>query len=409
MPNRQAFIGFFLLALFIITSYTFLTTQELFIRFLIGLGFGFALVRASMGFAGSVNRLSRIGSAQLASALLGMFVFTATVTSFVLYGDESAYKLNIYPINIGLILGGLMFGFGMALSSCCATGSLTDLAGGFSRASVTILFLSIGVFFGFSYQGTASWIKISWFTSATGATSKGGVFLPDLFLFDGFNGYLGAILLTALFAYLIHLLAKGYEKKLGMMPNTPQQLTNKTKLFSYESLFIKPWSMKFSAVVVGLLFVTLLEVSHKGWSATSPFGAWFAKILILVGVDVESISEYTTRSISFFNTPLLESGTSLQNFGIILGTVIALLLAGTFSQKFITGLKITRLAFIIYAFGGFSMGFGTRLSNGCNVGALFTPIAEFSLSGWLYLIFVVAGGFAGNAFIKRFISKSCSF
>ncbi|MFK5937207.1 MAG: YeeE/YedE thiosulfate transporter family protein, partial [Sulfurimonas sp.] len=75
----------------------------------------------------------------------------------------------------------------------------------------------------------------------------------------------------------------------------------------------------------------------------------------------------------------------------------------------IAGLKITPKAFFIFAFGGFIMGFGTRLSNGCNVGALFTPIAEFSLSGWLYLVFVVAGGFAGNAFIKRFISKSCSF
>ena len=409
MPNKQALIGFILLIIFIFTSYIYLETTELFIRFLIGLGFGYALVRASMGFAGSINRLSRIGSAQLARALLGMFVLTALLTSFVLYGNESAYKLNIYPINLGLILGGLMFGFGMALSSCCATGSLTDLAAGFSRASVTIFFFSIGVFLGFSYQGTASWIKTSWFSSATGLTSKGGVFLPDLFLFDGLNGYLGAILLTALLAYLIYLLANAYEKKLGMMPLEPTEKETKPKLFTYETLFVQPWSMKVSSVIVALLFVALLEVSHKGWSATSPFGVWFAKLLMLGGIEVETISNYTTRSQSFFTQSLLEYGTSLQNFGIIFGTVIALLLAGTFSQKFIAGLKITPKAFFIFAFGGFIMGFGTRLSNGCNVGALFTPIAEFSLSGWIYMIFVVAGGFAGNAFIKRFISKSCSF
>jgi hypothetical protein len=34
----------------------------------------------------------------------------------------------------------LLFGFGMAMSSCCATGSLTDLSSGFSRAMVTIIF-----------------------------------------------------------------------------------------------------------------------------------------------------------------------------------------------------------------------------------------------------------------------------
>ena len=409
MPNKQALIGFLLLTILILSSYTLLSTTELFIRFLIGLGFGYALVRASMGFAGSVNRLSRIGSAQLASALLGMFVLTAILTSFVIYGNEDAYKLNIYPINLGLILGGLMFGFGMALSSCCATGSLTDLAGGFSRASVTILFFSIGVFFGFSYQGTASWIKTSWVTTATGATSKGGVFLPDLFLFDGVNGYLGAIVITAIFAYLIYFLAQAYEKKVDLIPKESTSKKQSLNLFSYETLFVKPWSMKVSAILVAILFVMLLEVSHKGWSATSVFGLWFAKTLMISGVQVEQLAQYTTRSVSFFNTPLLEHGTNLQNIGIILGTVLALLLAGTFSQKFISGLKITRLAFLIYAFGGFIMGFGTRLSNGCNVGALFTPIAEFSLSGWLYLIFIVAGGFAGNAFIKRFISKSCSF
>ncbi len=53
------------------------------------------------------------------------------------------------------------------------------------------------------------------------------------------------------------------------------------------------------------------------------------------------------------------------------------------------------------------MGYGTRLSNGCNVGALYTPIAEFSLSGWIYLIFIVIGGFLGNIFVQRFISSTC--
>ena len=46
------------------------------------------------------------------------------------------------------------------------------------------------------------------------------------------------------------------------------------------------------------------------------------------------------------------------------------------------------------------MGFGTRLSNGCNVGALYTPIVEFSLSGWVYLVVVVLGGFIGNYILE---------
>ena len=46
--------------------------------------------------------------------------------------------------------------------------------------------------------------------------------------------------------------------------------------------------------------------------------------------------------------------------------------------------------------GGFLMGVGTRIANGCNAGALFTPIAQFSLSGWLFFIFMFVGGWLGN-------------
>jgi hypothetical protein len=54
----------------------------------------------------------------------------------------------------------------------------------------------------------------------------------------------------------------------------------------------------------------------------------------------------------------------------------------------------------VFALGGLSMGVGTRLANGCNVGALYTPIAHFSLSGWIFLVFLVLGGIVGNLFGK---------
>jgi uncharacterized membrane protein YedE/YeeE len=47
------------------------------------------------------------------------------------------------------------------------------------------------------------------------------------------------------------------------------------------------------------------------------------------------------------------------------------------------------------------MGFGTRLSNGCNVGALYTPIANFSLSGWIFFVFLAAGAVLGNILGKK--------
>ena len=398
-------LGFALLFVLLLSAF-FTLEQRIFYRFLIGLGFGYALVKASLGFAGSVNKLSRTGSASVAKALMLMFILTALLSAFVLYNNESLYTLRLNPINMGLITGGFLFGVGMAFSSCCATGSLTDLAAGFSRAAVTIFFFTIGVFLGFSFQGNASWVKNSWFSTQTGVQGKGGVFLPDLFKFDGFNGYLVSMIITVLLSLFVIYLAKRYEriqKEKGLCSvtsNTQEKQSNTLTLF--EKIFLAPWKLGTSITVITLLFVLLLWFTGKGWSASSIFGLWFAKVLMLFGAEAQTLSVFTSRSLDFFTTPLLQNATSVQNFGIIFGAVFALMLAGTFGEKFLAGLKISTKGIIIYAIGGFIMGFGTRLSNGCNVGALYTPIAEFSLSGWFYLIVVATGGFMGNWLLKRY-------
>ena len=408
MNKNQTYLGLSLLTLLITIGYIILETNELFYRLLIGLGFGYSLSRAGMGFAGSVNKLTRTGSSTLASALMVMFILTAIITSFFIYANESAYNLNIYPINLGLLLGGLMFGFGMAFSSCCATGSLTDIGSGFSRALVSIFFLSFGVFLGFRVQSTSSLVTESWISTTKGEASKGGVFLPDLFTFDGLNGYLGAIILSAILASIVIYFARKYEKAYNIKHNIKISKEAPKKYSSFEKAFIKPWNMRVSIVIISLLFASLLFLYDKGWSASSAFGLWFAKLTMLFGVDASTLAEFSTKPITLFTTPLLEHGPSIQNFSIILGAIFYLLIAGIFSPKFKAGLHITTKDFFVYAFGGFIMGFGTRLSNGCNVGALYTPIAELSLSGWIYLVVVAIGGFAGNWYLKNYINKSCS-
>lgn len=412
IKNIQTIVGLGLLVVLLIFGNFILETKELYYRLLIGLGFGYALARASIGFAGSVNKLVRTGSSTLASALMLMFLITSIVTAFFIYGNELAYGLKINPINMALVIGGLMFGFGMTFSSCCATGSLTDISSGFSRAIVSILFLSFGVFMGFNVQSTTGFVKDSYMTSSTGAHFQGGVFLPDLFTFDGFNGYLGAIILTAILTFLIIYLARAYEKKYYSKYGFSEPELSSPALSKKETiidiLFVRPWEMRVSVVVITLLFASLLFLYEKGWSASSAFGLWFAKVLMLLGISVESISAFTHKSVDFFTVPLLSHGTTVQNISIVLGAFFYLLIAGKFKKKFSEGLSISAKDFFVYAFGAFMMGFGTRLSNGCNVGALYTPIAEFSLSGWFYLVVVVLGGFAGNWVMKNYINKSCT-
>ncbi len=405
MIKKENYIGFVFLTLLLLSSYIFLESSTLFIRFLIGLSFGFVLVRASLGFAGSINKLYRAKSSYVVKMLMYIFILTSIFTAFIISGDERSYSLALHPINFGIIFGGLMFGFGMAMSSCCATGSLADLASGFSRAFVTIIFFGLGVFLGFHTQGTSSFVKDSFFTSELGESFQGGVFLPDLFKFDGFNGYLGAIVLTSIFAFIAIFLAKRYED--SFESETDNKSTDSTTTI-FEKIFIEPWKMYASVVGISAIFAFLLLFSQKGWSASSALGVWFGKFIMLFGVEAKTLEELTTKSYTLFENSVFTNYTSVQNFGIILGSATALMIAGTFNKKFIAGLKITPKGVATFAFGGFIMGLGTRFSNGCNVGALFTPIAEFSLSGWIYLVFVAVGGFAGNMFVKKFISKTCN-
>jgi hypothetical protein len=274
----------------------------------------------------------------------------------------------------------------------------------------------MGVYVGFPLQSSLPWISDSLISSKT---FENGVFLPDLFKWDGLDGYLGAILITVIFASIAIWIAKIYEDKrkakntyTGVDTEIMQCRTYKEedpfKVFSqntYEILFVRPWTLGMGAVVIGGIFILLMGVTKAGWGASTPYGFWFGKLLITFGISPESIAAFAGKPVEMFTMPFFENQVNVQNIGIILGTLISLLLAGSFTKTFKEGLSISFKEGLIYIVGGFAMGFGTRLSNGCNVGALYTPIANFSLSGWIFLLFLVMGGILGNIVYEKLITS----
>mgnify|MGYP006277865563 CR=1 FL=1 len=412
----EKLLGFIIILIVLAAAKFWLKTDLLFFRLLVGTGIGYALARAYTGFAGSVNRAYRTGSTKLMRTLMFMFFITAVLTTGLLLGkDPASYNLWIKPINLGLMLGGFLFGFGMSLSVCCASGVLTDLPVGFPRAFTTLIFFGLGVFVGFPIQNTASWVNNSWLSTYIGFRTMDGVFLPDLFQGDGFDGFLGGLIALGALCILFTVLSYLYERhqlrtnKYKGLPIEkvqdevePIDLKN-FKLFSkdtYYHFFEKPWTLKQGAIVLAIIFTLLMGVTRAGWGASQPYGIWFGKFLMLFGISAESLANFTRVSADVFSTPFFEHQISVQNFGIIAGAIIYLLTAGKFSEFFTSELKITSKQVAIYALGGLTMGIGTRLANGCNVGALYTPIANFSLSGWVFLVFMIIGGIISNRFNK---------
>jgi len=413
MNVKENLSGFALLGAAVILG-SLALEPAIFFRLLIGLGLGYALTRSSLGFAGSVNRAYRAGSTRLMRALMLMFVATAIASVAFLYNNNPLeLGLWINPINAGLLLGGLMFGFGMSFASCCASGVLTYFSSSLTRPAIILFSFGLGVFLGFPLQAEESWIRDSWLSTAT--YEGKGVYLPDLFAGGPMDGYFGAILLTVLFAAIVIWLAHRYEHSrrqkdtfIGVAAEKEQLESKPSNLgehpfFSaetYEALFIKRWSMTTGVAVIVVLFTLLMGVTGSGWGASTPFGLWFGRLLIAVGVEPAAIAAFTLRPEAAFTMPFFSHSVSVQNVGIILGSVVSLLLAG----RFFNGISRMRLggseaAMLVVA--GLAMGFGTRLANGCNVGALFTPIANFSLSGWVFLVVMVLGGILGNWLSKQ--------
>jgi len=416
MKKTEPIIAFIFLLVVLFLGATFLVSSSLFLRLIVGMMLGYSLTRGYTGFAGSVNRAINTGSTKLMRSMMLMFFIAAAVCSglYMLGGVES-FDLWILPINLGLIVGAILFGFGMSFSVCCASGVLTDLVVGFPRAFVTLIFFMLGVFIGFPIQRTASWVNFSWFTSETGKLFDGGVFLPDLFKFDGLNGYLGAIILVAIFCIIVSALAYLYEKKrrangtyTGVlsekMTEAPMEFdmakSNPFSMDNYRRVVVKPWNLTQASIALAITFIFMMMAFHAGWGASTPYGMWFGKILMVFGVSADSLAAFTKMAPEFYTRPFFEHPINVQNFGILLGTIFYLLSAGVFKQMVSSELNHDIKHYLLYALGGITMGFGTRLANGCNVGALFTPVANLSLSGWFFLVFMIVGGILGAKFGK---------
>lgn len=388
------------------------------LRLVLGMMLGYALMRAYTGFAGSINRAYRGGSGKLMRAMAVMIFASAVLVAGLLMNvDITTYKLSVHPINLGLIIGGLLFGFGMSLSCCCASGVLTDIPVGTPRAVVTLLFFTIGTYLGFPFQGRAAWCKQTWIHSANFTK---GVYLPDWFLNDGFNGYLGALILTGIFCLLMGAFSYWYEKKkrlAGEFTGIDSEIKQEekhdfdwknAKLFSretYDHVFAHPWTLIQGALVIAVVFFLILVCTKKTWGVSTAYGIWWGKIMVnFFGASPDAVAAFAAGSkggkAAVYLKPFFQHGSSVQNLGILLGTVVYLLQAGEFSIQFKEGLAIDKIDILLFALGGFTMGFGTRLANGCNAGAFYSPCASFSLSGWVYVIFLFSGAFIGNALVK---------
>jgi hypothetical protein len=144
------------------------------------------------------------------------------------------------------------------------------------------------------------------------------------------------------------------------------------------------------AVGLALLNVATLVLAGRPWGETAGFALWGSKWALMAGSDVASWP-YWRGNPGPLTISVFSDVTSVMDFGIILGATLAAVVSG----RFILACRLPPKAWVGAAMGGFLMGYGARLSGGCNIGAYFSALASGSVSGWIWVAAAFVGSWIG--------------
>ncbi|KRE07573.1 hypothetical protein ASE63_22995 [Bosea sp. Root381] len=343
---------------------------QLQLSLILGAAFGFVLQRSRFCFFCIwKDWLDR----RDARGLLGIVTALAVgITGYTLiYGawlpDPSGTRLpptaHIGPVGPALVLGGLAFGAGMAISGSCISAHLYRLGEG----SPTSPFALIGAVGGF-ILGFLSWNDLYLWSIVDS---------PVLWL-PRHLGYGGALLASlALLAALAWLL---------LQTGRPVQEAQQPPSDPLVAVFTRRWPAWLGGLLVGLIGVAAyLRLLPLG--VTAEIGSrsrQLATELQLLPSRLEGLDSFRGCATVIRDALLTPNGLFIG--GVVLAAFAAALAAGEFKPKLPdTGHVLRGLI------GGALLGWGTVIGLGCTVGTLLSGISAGALSGWVFGLALLLG------------------
>jgi hypothetical protein len=154
-----------------------------------------------------------------------------------------------------------------------------------------------------------------------------------------------------------------------------------------------PWPLVAGAFGLAAVNIATLLLAGRPWGVTSAFALWGSKTLAAAQVDVASWPYWQppTRAAEL-QASVLNDITSVMDFGILIGAMLAASLAGRFAPTWRVPLRSLAAALV----GGLLLGYGARIAYGCNIGAFFGGVASASLHGWVWFVAAFAGNVIGT-------------
>jgi len=279
---------------------------------------------------------------------------------------------HIGPVSLALVVAGLAFGVGMALSGACISGHLYRIGQGSLRAYPALFGSLIGFGLGFKSWNTLYSKAIS------GAPST---WLPHKL------GYGGALLLTLLVLSVIAIIAIKWGKNSTPLANPVAERVSLASL--RQSLFINRWRPLTTGAIFGVigtfayLRIEPLGVTRQISTTSRTYfegKSWIPENLD--GLDLMA------GCVAIVSTAIVNNGWLI--LGIVLASFAAALTGNRFKFQ-----QITLRNGLTALLGGVLLGWSSMIALGCTVGVLLSGTQSFALSGWVFFVTVFLGSWIG--------------
>jgi len=379
IPNQPADQPTVLLASLAVLGISLFVQQSIaglqYLSFLIGVGLGITLMHAAFGFSGSWRLFIRERNGKGIRAQLLLLALTSLLFFPILGQVFPSIQAGaaLAPVGTSVLVGAFLFGIGMQLGGGCGSGTLYTMGQGQVDMLITLAFFIVGA--------TLGTVHLDWWLSLPGYGS--------ISVIAHFGWWQALLLQLVILAGLYGLVRFLEIRRQGKIKPVEWQVPQPeiTQRFIHGQ-----WPLWWGVIGLAVLNLATLIVAGHPWSITYAFGLWGAKIWAAVGGDPGSwvywSSGYAQQSL---NSSVLTDTTSVMDFGIILGALLAAALAGKFAPR----IKLSGKRIFTAVAGGLLLGYGARLGFGCNIGALVGGISSGSLHGWLWLVAGFCGGITG--------------
>jgi len=279
---------------------------------------------------------------------------------------------HIGPVSLALVVAGLAFGVGMALSGACISGHLYRIGQGSLRAYPALFGSLIGLGLGFK-----SW-NLLYSKSISDAPTT---WLPHKL------GYAGALVLTLLVLAVVAVIAIKWGKNSTPIANpVPEKITLATLR---QSLFVNRWRPLTTGAIFGVIG-TFAYLRIEPLGVTRQISTTSRTYFEGKGWIPENLDGLDLMA----GCVAVVSDTIVNNGWIILGIVLASFAAALTGNRF-KFQQITWRNGLTALLGGVLLGWSSMIALGCTVGVLLSGTQSFALSGWVFFATVFIGSWLG--------------